>query len=418
MSEEDAAATVGIVSTMIARARSGHAAAQAETDARRADLPLRYLRQQAHLTAPANDLALAEKAIGGAHRVAARLLERYGITPEMLATQLGVSVEDVLTARDETATPLVLLDLEDGVPPPLVKEARTNTVRLFREADWGSTLRFFRPASLAEERCTDDLVEVLVGSGAGLPPERYPVDGLVFPKVRHVHEVAWLYSLLDDIERELALPANRIRVIYQLETGWGLQNLAELALAGRSRLAGMVLGTVDLAADVLLPDVRYRHPVCEWARQTIVTVAGAVGVPAIDGMTLDFPVGLPDLTAQENQTLVLSRMQENFTDALHSIDIGMAGRWVGHPLQLLATLIGFRAKFSGASLADDIEVVESFTEALASDRGAVAGTRGELLDIGTDRHVRSKLRRATAWGLVPPETALRLGLITPAEAMV
>jgi citrate lyase beta subunit len=236
--------------------------------------------------------------------------------------------------------------------------------------------------------------------------------------VRHVHEVAWLYGLLDDIERELGLPRNRIRVIYQLETGWGLQNLAALALAGRDRLAGMVLGTVDLAADVLLPEVRYRHPVCEWARQTIVTVAGAVGVPAIDGMTLDFPVGLADLTAEENQQLVLSRIRENFVDAQHSIDIGMAGRWVGHPLQLLATLIAFRDTFSGASLAEDIEVVESFTLALASERGAVAGARGELLDIGTDRHVRSKLRRATAWGLLPTETALRLGVIAPEEAAV
>jgi citrate lyase beta subunit len=418
MSDGAAVAGNGIVSALVERARVGHAAAQAETESLRADLPLRYLRQQAHLTAPANDLALAEKAIAGAPRVAARLLDRYGITPEMLAAYLEVSVDDVLAARDATSTPLVLLDLEDGVPPPLVKEARANTVRLFREADWGSTLRFFRPASLAEERCTDDLVEVLVGSAAGLSPDRYPVDGLVFPKVRHVHEVAWLYGLLDDIERELGLPRNRIRVIYQLETGWGLQNLAALALAGRDRLAGMVLGTVDLAADVLLPEVRYRHPVCEWARQTIVTVAGAVGVPAIDGMTLDFPVGLADLTAEENQKLVLSRIRENFVDAQHSIDIGMAGRWVGHPLQLLATLIAFRDTFSGASLAADIEVVESFTEALASERGAVAGSRGELLDIGTDRHVRSKLRRATAWGLLPTETALRLGVIAPEEAAV
>jgi citrate lyase beta subunit len=418
MREEVAVAQDPTISALLERARAGHVSALAETEARRVNLPLRFLRQQAHLTAPANDLALAQKAIAGAPRVAARLLERYDITPELLAERLNVAVDDVLIARDVMSTPLVLLDLEDGVPPPLVTEARANTIQLFREADWGSTLRFFRPASLAEERCTDDLVEVLLGSGRGLPADRFPVDGLVFPKVRHVHEVAWLYSLLDDIERELGLAANQIRVIYQLETGWGLQNLADLALAGRSRLAGMVLGTVDLAADVLLPDVRYRHPICEWARQTIVTVAGAVGVPAIDGMTLDFPIGLPHLSAEENQTLVLERMHENFNDALYSIDVGMAGRWVGHPLQLLATLIAFRAKFSGASLAEDIEVVESFRIALASELGAVAGSRGELLDIGTDRHVRSKLRRATAWGFLSPETAVGLGVISPEEAQV
>jgi citrate lyase beta subunit len=180
----------------------------------------------------------------------------------------------------------------------------------------------------------------------------------------------------------------------------------------------MVLGTVDLAADVLLPHVRYRHPICEWARQTIVTVAGAVGVPGIDGMTLDFPIGRPDLSPEDNRELVLARMQENLVDATYSIDTGMAGRWVGHPLQLLATLLAFRATFSEESIAEDIEVVETFTAAMASEHGAVAGARGELLDIGTDRHVRSKLRRATAWGLLAPETAVRLGIITPEEAPV
>jgi citrate lyase beta subunit len=399
-----------VVDGLLERAQAGQAVAAAQTAARRAELPLRYLRQQAHLTAPANDLALAEKAITGAPRVAARLLGRYGITEAHLADRLGVPASEVRAALD-TATPLVLLDLEDGVPPSLVKEARDNAVRLFREADWGSSLRFFRPASLAEDRCARDIVEVLTGAGDGLPADRYPVDGLVFPKVRHPHEVSWLYGLLDEIEHELGLPAHRIRVIYQLETGWGLQNLASLALAGRDRLAGMVLGTVDLAADVLLPDVQFRHPICEWARHTIVTVAGGVGVPAIDGMTLDFPIGLPDLSAEQNHELVLSRMAENFTDATHSIQTGMAGRWVGHPLQLLATVLAFRAYFSLDALSADIEVMEAFAAAMSAERGAVAGAHGELLDIGTDRHVRSKLRRATAWGLLPADRAVTLGIV-------
>ena len=416
MAEQTVAAEDSTVPALLAQARTGQAAAQAATEASRVQLPLRYLRQQAHLTAPANDLALAEKAITSAPRVAARLLDRYGITAEVLGERLGVPAEEVEAVLAVTPTPLVLLDLEDGVPPPLVKEARENAVRLFREADWGPTLRFFRPPSIAEERCADDIVEVLLRSGDGLPPERYPVDGLVFPKVRHEHEVRWLYGVLDAVERALSLPRNRIRVIYQLETGWGLHNLPELGLAGRDRLAGIVLGTVDLAADVLLPEVRYRHPICEWAREIIVTVAGSLGVPAIDGMTLDFPIGRPDLAPDENRELVLSRMHENLVDATHSIRMGMAGRWVGHPLQLIATLLAFRAYFSAASLEEDIAVVEAFASALSSEKGAVAGARGELLDIGTDRHVRSKLRRATAWGLLPVEKALALGVISEEEA--
>jgi citrate lyase beta subunit len=189
-------------------------------------------------------------------------------------------------------------------------------------------------------------------------------------------------------------------------------------MAGIDRLAGLILGTVDLAADVLIPQVQYRHPVCEWARIQMVTVGGAVGVPAIDGMTLDFPIGLSDLSPDENRELVLRRMHENFTDTRHSIDVGMAGRWVGHPLQLVATLLAFRSSFSAEAMREDIETVERFAEALSDEKGAVAGARGELLDIGTDRHVRSKLRRATAWGLLAPERALELGVVSAEEAAV
>ena len=92
------------------------------------------------------------------------------------------------------------------------------------------------------------------------------------------------------IEEQLGLSRNRIRVSFQIETGWGVLNLPKLAIAGRDRLAGIILGTVDLSADLGLPEVRYfRHPICEWARMIIVSVAGAVGVPAIE---LDDP-GLP-----------------------------------------------------------------------------------------------------------------------------
>src|SRR5258708_23785821 len=140
-----------VVSSLLERARVGQAVGKAETTALRTKLPFRYLRQQSHLTAPANDFRLAEKAITSAPRVAARLLERYGITELELAERLGVSTDDVRAAL-ATATPLILLDLEDGVPPPLVKDARAHAVQLFREAAWGSSLRCFRPAGLTEER--------------------------------------------------------------------------------------------------------------------------------------------------------------------------------------------------------------------------------------------------------------------------
>lgn len=388
-------------------AESTRQAAADRTAALRADLPLRFLRQQAHLTAPASDAKLAEKAVAGAHLVARRLLDRYGIDASAVGEHLGVpaaTVEEVL----ESPPPAIVLDLEDGVPPDLVDEARANAVRLAGQIDHDHTLCFIRPSGISDPRCTDDLRTILLGAAGH-------IDGIVFPKVRHVHEVEWLWGVLSEIEKEAGLAAGHIRVLYLVETGWGVLNLPELATAGLDRLAGIILGTVDLAADLMLPEVRFRHPVSEWARMMMVATGGATGVPALDGMTIDFPVARADLDAAQNRAHVLDRMRDNFQDALHSIDTGMSGRWVGHPLQLTATQLAFRSAFAQSSIDKHVAELEEFARAMSMHQGAVAGATGQLLDVGTDRHVRQMLRRATAWGLLPASRAHELGLISESE---
>lgn len=397
------------------RTREEQADVARRTQLLRAELPFAFLRQQAHLTAPASEFKLASKALGGAHAIAARLLQRYEIEPAELASRAEVDVSVVDGLLSGGGAPVVMLDLEDGVAPQMVPTARENAIRLMRDVDRGSSLCFLRPAGIEDPRCADDLIEILIGAGAGLAPADYPLDGIVVPKIRHVHEVEWVDGVLTAVEHELGLQRNRIRVSYLVETGWGVLNLPDLAVAGRARLAGIILGTVDLSADLLLPEVRYRHPVCEWARMVIVAVAGAMGVPAIDGMTLNFPVASADNTPQANHDLVLDRMMDNIEDARHSIDVGMSGRWTGHPLQLVATELAFARAFSAESLEPQLSDLEAFVEATTADRGAIAGSGGQLLDIGTDRHVRAVLRRAVAWGYIPQERALKLGLITEAE---
>jgi citrate lyase subunit beta/citryl-CoA lyase len=400
----------GQISSLVDVANSAREAALQATAGRRGELPLRYLRQQVHLTAPASDSALALKAISDACGAARRGLARYEITPEDIAERLDMDVTAVHDEVERAGTaPLVMLDLEDGVPPNLVDEARREAVRLFRDGEWADCLRFYRPSSLASERCVDDLIAVLTGAGEGLEPSDYPIDGIIFPKLQHAHEVQWLDNRLSDVENALGLDPNRIRVIYLIETGWGLANLDELAVAG------IALGTVDLSADVGIPHVHFRHPLCEWARNVIVTVAGGAKVPAIDGMTLDFPVGRRELSLRENHDLVLDRIEQCFDDASHSIELGMAGRWVGHPVQLLATMLAFRAAFPAEDIETELDKLERFSVAMTDGKGAVAGGNSELLDVGTDTHTRAMLRRAAAWRLVDPQRLTSYGIVTPDE---
>ena len=76
----------------------------------------------------------------------------------------------------------------------------------------------------------------------------------------------------------------------------------------------------------------------------IVNVAGAVNVPAIDNMTLNYPTplhrgdGLSLAQQQANKLKVLNALKEAYQDACHGIRLGMSGKWVGHPGQLLMVL--------------------------------------------------------------------------------
>ena len=104
------------------------------------------------------------------------------------------------------------------------------------------------------------------------------------------------------------------------------------------RLCGLIFGLVDYSADLGLSTLSYYHPVAEWARAEIVNAAGAAGVPAIDAMTVDYPVADPALDADANRTRFLDRMELAYRDAVHAREAGMAGKWVGHPAQLFASL--------------------------------------------------------------------------------
>ena len=380
----------------------------------RTALPLSYLRQQAHLTAPAANRELAVKALSSPLSVASRLLDRFDIDAVAIGDRLSVDPALVTDVLAGDGAPVVVLDLEDGIAPQLASQARANVVAATREVPRGKTLRFVRPAGLDDSRCVDDLTTMLIGAAAGLPAAEYPIDGVVFPKVRRPEEVEWLHGLLSTIETQVGLEPNRIRVTYQVETAWGLLNLAEIALAAKERLSGLILGTVDLSAELMLPSIRYAHPISEWARRAMITVAGAMGVPAIDGMTLGFPVARPDLSRTENRTHLLDRMAASFDDTRYSIDVGMAGRWVGHPLQLVAALLAFRSTYTPQWAEGIAHSVETFSQALARDAGAVANY-GELMDVGTDRYNRMILRRAAAWGVIDHDRAIQLGLISASE---
>jgi citrate lyase subunit beta/citryl-CoA lyase len=437
------------------RAKPGLAEAIASADARRlalrsilatrhADLPLRYWRQQAHLTTPASDAAMARKAVEGGTAPVPRMLERLGLTAADLAEalELPVGIVEARLARPSRA-PLVMLDGEDAIAPGDAVAARGLAVaaETFTDADWGAgaagSLRFYRPPGLNLETTARDLYTLLwrlrERSAAGAAPtaernggatagregspaaERpFPLDGIVFPKIEHPEEVDLVNGLLDAAEAALGLPIGRIRVAYLIESGWGSSQVAEIAARGAPRLASLIFGLADFAADLGLPTIGNDHLLADWARAELIAVAGAVGVPAIDGMTLDYPVSDPALDAASNRSRWLARMRLVFDDAVRARELGMLGKWVGHPAQLFAVLLAYEVGLTDEAIERQAAKLEAYAVAVGADQGATM-IDGVMSDRATDRHARRLLRQAAALGRLDADRALALGVIEPGE---
>lgn len=383
-------------------------------------LPLRYWRQQAHFTTPAADLAMARKAIEGGTSAMVRILERLAIPAGELGDRLAVDGRLVQDLLDRPArAPLVMLDGEDAQAQreDVTQQGLRNASDLLVDADWGgsSTLRFFRPPGFDIGTSVRDLHTILWALAERSTPLTFPLDGIVFPKVEHPEEVDLLYGLLDDAEAAIGLPRGNIQVAFLIESAWAAAQLPEIVRRAAPRLCALIFGVADYAADLGLPSIENDHLVADWARAEIVNLAAAVRVPAIDAMTLAYPVPDQLLDAAANRARFLDRMALVYQDSVHAREIGMAGKWVGHPAQLFAVLLAHEVAFAPDRLAAETAKLEAYTISVETEAKGATMIGGVMSDRATDRHARALLRQATALGRFEPERALSLALIDEAE---
>jgi citrate lyase beta subunit len=333
---------------------------------------------------------------------AQRLFEKWRIASVDLAQAFGVRAADVeAVLAGPRHAPLVMLDGEDAqaLSDEVVRRGRSNAVKLFREASWGNALRFWRPSGFGLDWVTDDLVEVLTGAGAGRTSADYPVDGVMWPKAEHPDELRWLGDVLSEVEARVGLEDGRIKVQFLVESAAAVLRLSALVEAAGGRLTGIVFGLADHAADLGLSDIENAHPASDFARLAIVHAAAAAGVPAIDGMTLAYPVADAALDFDANRALLLARLKTCFDDARHGARLGMAGKWVGHPAQLVACLVAFRTLVPVERVRAELARLAAYDAAVASGQGA-AMIGGLMTDRANDRHSRVLVARARAMGLV------------------
>jgi citrate lyase subunit beta/citryl-CoA lyase len=349
----------------------------------------------------------------------ARILERLGISASELADRLGadpVTVGDLLD--QPRPAPLVVIDAEDALAltDAAVRQGREDAIEvLSRPRSAGGGLRFYRPPSLELGATAREILPVLWGIVERTGPEAFPLDGIVVPKIGQPEEVDLIHEMLDQAEASLGLEAGSIRTAYLVESGAAVSQLDQIALRAADRLCALIFGLADYSADLGLPAIDSDHLAADWARSRIVAVAAGVGVPAIDGMTLAYPVPDPSLDAAADRERFLERMALVHAEAIRARQMGMQGKWVGHPAQLFAVLLAYDAGVTPETLEMEAAKLAAYAASVHDAGKGATMIEGVMSDRATDRHARMVLRRAVAMGRFDARRAWDLGVIDEHE---
>lgn len=278
----------------------------------------------------------------------------------------------------------VFLDLEDAVAPSEKTDAtRELVVRALVDQEWAACTRVVRVNGVGTRWCLDDIEYVVSQAGSAL-------HALMLPKVESAGQVHFVTHLLEQLELRHDLP-RRLSLEVQVESPRGLLRLEEIAEAS-DRIETLIFGPGDYAAAAGVPQlsvgaIERDYPGDQWhyVLGRILTVARAFGLQAIDGpfAAINDLAGFREVAARSRQ-------------------LGFDGKWAIHPGQIDICNDVYTPtdeQFDHAKA-----ILESYQQALASERAGAAMFEGEMIDEASRKMAQQIVGRGHAAGL-PDEVA-------------
>jgi len=281
---------------------------------------------------------------------------------------------DMMEKAVRSAADAICLDLEDSVSAEEKAPGRAHVIRALQSLDFGSRLRIVRINALDSPFAYRDLVDVIEAAGA-------QVDLVMVPKVNAARDLAFVDTLLTQIESAMSLP-RRIGIEAQIETAHGFLNLRDIAGAS-SRLDALIFGPGDYAASMQMPSSgigeRDSHdddyPGHRWhaVMHMIVAAARAHNLRCMDG-----PYGaFRDLDGLSRACRIARAM-------------GFDGKQCIHPAQLPAVNDVFSP--SDAEVTQAQAIVDACARSEALGQGAAVHD-GRMIDAASLRMAKTILNR-------------------------
>jgi len=270
------------------------------------------------------------------------------------------SKERALEKAKDLPADAIIFDLEDAVAVDEKPAARTLLARVLAEADYGPRARIVRINGLDSDWGRDDVAAFAAAIAAGAK-----VDAILIPKVSTPADLDAVAALIPDVP-----------LWAMMETALGMLNAA--SIAAHPRLAGMVMGTNDLAKEL---GSRFRP-------DRLATQAG---------------LGLCLLAAKAHGLTIVDGVYNAFKDedglkaeCEQGRDMGFDGKTLIHPAQLEIANTAFAPSEAEIDLAR--RQIAAFEDAEAQGLGVavVDGRIVENLHIVTARQTLAKAEAVAA----------------------
>jgi len=274
----------------------------------------------------------------------------------------GDRVDRAATALQRGAR-VIVLDLEDAVPPANKPEARSRVAGFLGSVETEATiiLRVNAPAELLEQ----DLV--------ALGPHMGAIDGMILAKTESADEVARLLHLIERASAQRGSAPRSPWIMPTIENAVGLE--AVVAIASAPAVLTLLFGSADLSADLgTIPSAEGLELLMAQSRVVHACALAKVARP-IDGayLVLDDDAGLE-------------------ISARHALRLGYGGKAVIHPKQVPTVERVF--SFDEKQVAWASRVVDAFERSVEAGVGVVRLDDGTFIDAPVAERARAILRGA------------------------
>lgn len=273
------------------------------------------------------------------------------------------SNERALEKAKGLAVDAIIFDLEDAVAIDAKAEARVLVAKMLSEGGFGGRFQIVRLNGMATEWGPADLATV-----AAVGPQ-----AVLLPKVGSAAEIETVAAALDKV------PAcAETRIWAMMETPVGILNAA--AIAAAPRMGGFVMGTNDLAKELMTRFRPDREPLLT-SLQLCLLAARAAGIAIVDGV----------YNAFKDEDGLKAECEQGR-------DMGFDGKTLIHPAQVAIANAAFAPSDGDIDLAR--RQIAAFEAAEAEGKGVavVDGKIVENLHIVTARQTLAKAEAIAALG--------------------